>query len=365
MAMKLLGWQEDVGGKHFILKDLDGKKIVCTNNTNNRPFDRASADALCQKILRMQWQLNLENIIIGETGIVLDGQHRLIALVLAKQHWEKSPGTWIGWQEEPHIVTSIAYGGNESDEVVNTINTGRERSLVDVLFRCDMLQKLKGDRKQNAKVVDWALRTVWRRTGTGEEAFSKEFSRLYRTHEESLDFLERHPSILKCAKHVIEEDSDKKIRRYLQPGGAAGLMYLMASSKTKCEDNGNGYFEVSSPSEKLLDMSRWNKAEEFFVELASGKKLKAVAEALGPDYYEDVEPSFNEKFGVLVKAWNLFCRNKAVKVEEIVLEYETDGEGVSHLAETPTVGGVDIGDSKLAVTVDEEELGEAVPEADL
>src|SRR5262245_37690440 len=88
-AKQLLGWQEESEavkfGQDYLLVDRRGLKVRATNNTKNRPFDVQNCRALSQSMLLKQWRLNGEPLIIGQTDEVLDGQHTLVALVLAEQ----------------------------------------------------------------------------------------------------------------------------------------------------------------------------------------------------------------------------------------------------------------------------------------
>src|SRR5690606_38664055 len=83
-AKDLLGWEiEPKGsdwGDRYLFKDRYGNKVRCHNNIRNRDIDKIKVSELVQEILRGHWVMNCESLIIGVTGIVLNGQHTLIAL---------------------------------------------------------------------------------------------------------------------------------------------------------------------------------------------------------------------------------------------------------------------------------------------
>jgi hypothetical protein len=197
-------------------------------------------------------------------------------------------------------------------------------------------------------MADYAVRLLWFRTGANEDAFAPK-----RTHAESLDFIQRHPRILECVKHIYEESGkEDKLKAYPSPGYAAALLYLMGSAKTEREnEEGTGYTQVSCPTEDLLDWSTWDLACEFWTKLAANDKgLASLSETVAE--FLDIEGgSFkDERIALIVKSWWRFAEGKKITPESIALETVIDGEGVQRLAECPLVGevygdisGIDIG----------------------
>lgn len=343
-AKQLLGWQEETEnvkfGNSYLLQDSYDRKIRCTNNITNRPLYANVVNSLRQEVLRRRWQLNGEPIIIGRTGLVLNGQHTLIALVLASQEWEKHPGKWKDyWQQEPMIDKLLVLGINEADEVVNTMDTCKPRTLMDVIYRSTYFADLKDrDRRVVSGMCDYAVRLMWHRTAASKDAFAPR-----RTHSESLDFIERHPRLLDAVKHIHEENTDeRKINRYVTPGAAAGLLYLQAC----CETNPKAYRSADHPNEEHLDLGKWDTACNFWVELASGsERFKPVRHALAQllDDYGGRVP-FRDRVALLVKAWDCYASDVSITAQRLELEYDVSEDGIRVLLETPTVGGIDVGD---------------------
>ncbi|MCZ7456697.1 hypothetical protein [Streptomyces sp. WMMC940] len=54
-----------------------------TRNTNNRPLSKSAVQQLCGQIQRGEWQLTHQGIAFDEDGVLIDGQHRLAAIVKA------------------------------------------------------------------------------------------------------------------------------------------------------------------------------------------------------------------------------------------------------------------------------------------
>lgn len=352
-ARQLLVWETDedyakrmgsdkVKFEEPLLKDEFGRAVVCWNNTKNRPFSESWSRQLSQDILNRNWRFNLETIVISRTGEVTSGQHRLIALVLASQTWEKNKGRWEkNWPTEPVIETLVAFGGSEDASVLRTVDNVRPRTLSDVFYTSPLFRDMKsGDRKECSRMLDAAVDMLFRRTQASERSGQK-----YQTHSTSMEFLDRHKRLLDCVKHLYEENKERAISVLkLSPGACAAAMYLMAASDT----DGDVYRNAQPfPSEKAIDVDWWDKASDFFVALAAkDPALNPVRKALGAlvDEETGLGGRATEKFCVLAKAWNLFKADQKLTEEDCSLIYRTDGEGIKHLDEHPDFGGIDLGE---------------------
>jgi hypothetical protein len=165
-AKELLGWEEETDKNKFgaeyvrTLTKLYPKKVRCTNNVTNRPLYKSVLDSLKQEILRRKWHYNGEPVIIGRTGLVLNGQHTLLALILAALEVVERPDKWAEyWTTEPTLEKVIAFGVCEDDSVVNTMDTCKPRSLADVIYRsayfADVAEK---DRRIASRMASFAIK---------------------------------------------------------------------------------------------------------------------------------------------------------------------------------------------------------------
>lgn len=341
---EMLGWKEledDSKEPHDIV-DYNGKKVQLLNNPENRPITMSWCETLAETILRRRWKLNGESGIIDKYGIVRSFQHRLVAVKLAEQmrtgpdaaRWKKE----FGWDGPVSIQAVVVTGVEGDDDTINTLDTGRPRSLADVLFRHDEFRKLtKPGRKKAASATDWAIRTLWDRTHAGVDAWAP-----VRTHPESMAFLANHKRLLKCVKHVLGEDGeDRKLSRLVKPGHASALMYLMAS----CDSDYEKYDKAKVRREAGLDFGYWDKAMEFWTLLASGEAFRPVRRAIA-DLGE--EGSRDEVTAVIVKAWNRFANGDPLTPKSLEIRYATNDDGVTVLEDRETVGGIDRGPSAWA-----------------
>lgn len=328
--------------KEFLFKDESGLKIMCWNNAKNRPFDERWARSVAQDILNRNWMLNLENIIIGTTGLVLSGQHRLIGFVLAYQIYLKNKERYAPlWGSDPFVLeTSVGLGASEDPRVVSTLDNVKPRSLADVLYTSDLFRDLSNtERKECARMLDTAIDMLWKRTGADKQEFNS-----YQTHSQSQEFLTRHGRLLDCVKHIFEENKERSISNLqLSPGQCAAAMYLMGSAGSSMLK----YQELEVRHEKILDWGHWDEARDFWVALASGK-LPHIIQALA--FLADEEGGrATEKMALIAKAWGFNGSKKPPTVEQLALRYtEPDTLGKRKLDESPTFGGIDIGHRKAA-----------------
>lgn len=359
-AKDLLGWEEETDdvkfGADYFLMDENKKKIRCHNNVRNRPFNEGHSRTLAQDLLNLHWRMNGETVVIGSTGRVLSGQHRLIALVLACQMWENQSHWKSRWRLEPTLETIVVMGVQETEDVTRTLDNVRPRTLGDVLFTSDALAKVKTvDRKSVARMLDYAVRLLWDRTGARKDAYAPR-----RTHSESLDFLDLHPSVMKCVKHIYEEDQEGSIGKLVSPGTVAALMYLMASSGT----DPRKYRDSENPSEKSLDLGNWDKAEEFWTLFsARSDDLKPLREAIGMLASEDtgIGGTPDEKIALVAKAWSAFAEVGKVEKGDLKLSYRTQDD-VRYLADFPTFGGIDCGKPGKEDDEEEDKKSDPTPE---
>jgi len=198
------------------------------------------------------------------------------------------------------------------------------------------------DRRVCVRTTEYAIRLLQDRTGASQDPYNPT-----PTYDEWLKFLGRHPRLLRCVKHIHVENGNKnQIGRYLSLGYAAGLLYLMGSSATGPDQ----YYKSDNRTEGLLDWSRWDKACDFWTQLAAGgDKLKAVCDAFsttGKLYGGIKEIPQADRRALLVLGWLSYVENEGkVKPGDLNLDYEVDEEDGTRrlLGEPPIVGGIDRG----------------------
>ncbi len=385
---KLLGWKVEANGVKFgdeFLVEVPGiGKVRCDNNYvpgrySNRPvYWDSLVVPYAQDMLNKNWKFNMEPWIIGKTGCVLDGQNSMLALKYAnilrngkdKEHWDAVWGEGV-----PVTINKlVCFGCDEADDVINSMNTGKPRSLADVMYRSPHFASMKaGERKVAGRMAEHAIKLLWHRTGEKVDAFSPRM-----TQTEATEFMTRHERLVRCIKHIMTEDPDKKgLKHYITPGYASAMMYLMAS----CNSDPEKYRAAEGGgTDKELKWDNWSKAVSFWNGLIAGK-FKAVREYLAELGGESGDEGVTrvEKLAVIVKAWNAFSNSTsddpiraAQSVTRRAIELDFDwydesgatrkkvlpdfpGVKVRELAQNiPTVGGIDLGDPEKEAEKPEE-----------
>lgn len=358
-AKRLLGWRE-TEGKEFLLKDHHGNKVVCDNNLTNRPLSKGNYDGLVQEHLRGKWRLNGEPIIVGDNGAILNGQHSLIALILASQILEDGSGhasefreSTLSFSEDTPDNTLtmdkvIVYGIEEDDEIVNTMDTCKPRTLTDVVYRSDFSKGFnKADRKRFSRVLEFAVRHLWSRTGKGgiESYFIK------RTHSESVEFINNHPTIIEFCQTIyeLEEGKEKRVSRYIPMGTAASILFLMATSSSSQGDYDG--------SESSLSWDNKESAIEFWQYLANPKSRKMLGFRKCVEMMNsEGDNSSSSKVSLISNAWELFVDGEKMSAERMYLDYEEDDFGVMRVVGDYPIGGIDLGNCQGIRLPDMEEI---------
>lgn len=344
---EILGWREVEEGE-FLFKDRNGKKIVCDNNLRNRPLYMSKVDELVQEHLQFRYKYNGEPLIIGKTGVVLNGQHNLIAVPLAEQ--DRTGKQAAHWKMKGHkgpiiLEKMMVVGINEDDATINTMDTCKPRSLTDVIYRSDYFRDEKTNvRRQAARAMDYAIRFLWQRTGARSDVFAPKM-----THSEALDFIARHSRLLAAVRHILTENVSKdhtdNISRWIGLGYASALLYLMAVSKSDIDE----YRNADTPGETVLNFDFWDKARSFWSGLSRGasEEFKKIQEGFTKlaNTSTTTGGTVNERASILCAAWDAYSKDQKIKPISLVLtdHYTTDDLGIRHLNTVFSVGGIDIG----------------------
>jgi len=90
-------------------------QYLLTLNKNNRPLRGSNIQNLVSAIERREWRLNGASIVVSKEGELLDGQHRLAAIIHTKR-----------------VCPAIFVAGAEQ-KAFATIDQGRKRTLADLL----------------------------------------------------------------------------------------------------------------------------------------------------------------------------------------------------------------------------------------
>lgn len=318
LAKELLGWR-DAKKTDVPAFRLNGENVVLANNKHNRPFSLGLAKKYSDQMFRGEWAgqwnspsktCNGETIIIDSKGMIASAAHRLVGLVLAETERQKieTMGQTDFLKEKgirgPITFPAILVKGVDPASA-DTNDTGKNRSLGDVLFRRDEFKgKELSDsaRKRLSRELAVAVRLVWLRL-RGERV--DRGTKLY--HPEAVEFLEQHPLLHEAVLHVWNEEGGtgaegRKISSYISLGYAAGLLYLAAFSKSSREDYEEGTLDLGSKT------GLWDKVEKFWVFFAQDlhekdNVIKWLHKALEKNQTSEAKYSRDALCTLVTRAW--------------------------------------------------------------
>jgi hypothetical protein len=300
-------------GDDYLLLDEYDKKVRCSHNSTNRPFDAGVAKSYRQDHLHRKFLFNGEAFIVDEFGDVISGQHRGAGFILAVQAWRKDPYWKKFWPEEPVYRTILVCGVPGTQEVRATLDNVRPRQLSDTIYTSDTFSDLDAKEKREcSRMMDYCVDLLWKRTGAG---FSSHMGK--QTNQASHDFLSRHPKVVEAVRHLFTQNKERGISlKKLSPGQCAAMMYLMAASGS----DGKKYRESDPPSEKNADLRYWGKAKDFWSLLAGNGAalvplINVLSKMLGGNY--GTRELNDKKLASVVKAWNLWSAGQKLTLENV------------------------------------------------
>ena len=178
-----------------------------TKNAHNRPISQSTVERYTQEIRANRWKANGQSICVGRSGNLLNGQHRLTALVAANTSIE----CLVVWGVE--------------DSAFDTIDDGNKRSLADVFAVSKEL---------HPALLSAGVRFLWV-YATGQIATRDLRRGTIATKPIFEDTLKKHPGLRQSTKFYSLIKS--RPGGLLIPAGMAiGLHYLFALVNDKKAD---------------------------------------------------------------------------------------------------------------------------------
>lgn len=234
-------------------------KQFLSRNHGNRNLSDKHVDFLASEMINNRWFFDGQPIRLNENGRLLDGQHRLNAVVRSNT------------SQEFLVVTGI------KSEAFKVMDTGKNRGAADVF-------KLSGI--DYASQVSSASRLVH---GISKGATRKK-SKV--SNSELLAFYEANPYILDCVKK--SEKLYKEFAHILSWTNIAGFMYLFSQRSV-------------------------TDSEEFFHKLCTGLDLSinspiyVLRKKLMSDATSVNKLPSTDKFAMIIKAWNHYRKGNTIK----------------------------------------------------
>lgn len=185
-----------------ITPDVAAKWLKMCNGEFQRPLRKPYVELLARSMTSGQWANNGESIIFSRTGKLLDGQHRLSAVVLSGIT----------------IMATVATGVLEKD--FDTIDTGQGRTMGDIL-------KINGEKSYSDLAA--ALRRIYNFELT--KGTSTEQSDAPPTKRDLEAILAKHPKLRDSVEFARTNKS-----KLVAPSIVAPLHYIFAQQDSKLAD---------------------------------------------------------------------------------------------------------------------------------
>ncbi|MFD0883123.1 hypothetical protein ACFQ08_00890 [Streptosporangium algeriense] len=140
-------------------------------NGRNRRLDKGTVDRYAEAMRRGEWQLSHQGIAVGENGELLDGQHRLEAIIKAD------------------IAVEMPVARGMSRDAFSVLDTGKRRSPSDALRLAGATDTLH---------LSAALRYLHIYLNSPDSMWSGSATRL--TNDQILDLRDKHPRMEECVR---------------------------------------------------------------------------------------------------------------------------------------------------------------------
>lgn len=242
-------------------------EVLLARNGHNRPLSQGRVSRFANDIKNGDWQLNGEAIKVANDGTLMDGQHRLHAIIEA------------GKEIETLIIEGLPR------EVQQTMDTGQARSLGDVL-------KLAGE--DHYTTLSSALRSLWCFKLTGFPAPPRG-TKHSPTTKQALQLLEKHPGIRESARYANQENSARS--RWLNSSVIGCCHYLFSNTVATDQADVETFFSHLKTGEGLR----------------TGDPIYALRERLVREYIEAGRVDNNMQSVFLIRAWNGWRKDEEIQ----------------------------------------------------
>lgn len=245
-------------------------KELLKNNTCNRNPKKVHINNLAYQMIQGQWLYNGEPIIIAKDGTILDGQHRLLAVI------------------ESGVTIEVVIIRDIDNSVMHTIDSGVARTSADAL-------KMKG--YENSTGLAKVTRSIiqFRRKQTIRESRSRDQNI---SNKDILEFIEKEPKVLNSFSNARAEHN-YSANKILSKSEITFLWYIF---KDIDEEKTNIFFD------KLFDGINISK-DDVVLHLRN----RLIADRIN----KNSKINYSIKMKLIFKAWDKFYKNEKCKVLKV------------------------------------------------
>lgn len=251
-------------------------KALLSKNTKNRTPKEKHISFLSRAMKLGKWKANGESIVVSEDGTLIDGQHRLLACVKS------------GVSFPTILVTGV------TKDVSSTIDTGRSRTLPDVL-------KMNGYKNHNVLASYIQMIHLIERGAYSPDA-TRDKSGLKPSSSECLDFADENSDWLIKDVQLINRVYSRQHMKLMTTKEIGGVLAIL---------------KEQAPREEIVKFILYL----IGYNVSKGKATDYIYRLLIKNKEDKASLSKRYINALIIKAWNLYCSgNPDVKY----VRYNTD-----------------------------------------
>lgn len=211
-------------------------------NTNNRPPKERSIAQFARDMLAKRWDPDASDIKFDWNGVLFDGQNRLIACMLS----------------EASFPTLVRTGLNPASK--RHVDTGTKRTVADMLRMEQVEGKVTSIGaavtlwvRYADRVINFNGKRLANKSGGGRPG-----QQLFLTHDEILDFLQKHPTIKAMAS------LGESVRRQAMPAiPSSAILCFLAMAAEKDEEETRRFAErlingeITGPGDPMIALMQY------------------------------------------------------------------------------------------------------------
>lgn len=245
---------------------VDKAKLALTRNKSNRPLNQDNVTFICSEMKQKKWMFTGESIIFGKNGDLMNGQHRLEAIIIT------------GIEQDFLTVRGV------NNDAFKCIDTGKMRSAGDVLSIMNVINP-----HSFASIARFII--SFNRGGYEKAAGKMSNRKLKITNHEIADFVtKRLTSMTESREYGFVPENSLVAGNLL-----SALHYIFKQIN---------YDAACDFCKKLADGKELEKNDPVFVLRA--ELLQSIRSNRPMTRLEEI--------GLICKAWNFYRQNKKINV---------------------------------------------------
>jgi hypothetical protein len=237
-------------------------------NTHNRNVNTRIVAKYARDMKNGEWEFNGEAIKIADDGTMLDGQHRVLAVI------------------EADVAIDMLVIEGLKRQTQNTMDDGRKRSLADAL-------RLKGEKDVNNLAAALRMLYSYERHGVPSQISSASA-----TTRECIDVLERNPGLRESADYTKNQRGKQSASKIIAASYVTSFHYIFNIAQSN--EDATRFFDLLGSGDGLKAGDPIHTLRERMID---DKMKSGRAESLGT----------NQKLAFIVRSFNGWMQGETLQ----------------------------------------------------